>query len=90
MSTELEEALVLIVQIGTFTLAVWAAYGMVAFWKLVFNNPSKIEISGDLASDNIWTKNAAQETAKGNIEVAKLQLKIENSQRERAGLPPIR
>ena len=89
MSTELEEALLALVSIGSFTVGVWGLYDMFAFWKMIFGNPSKVELSGNLAGDNIYTKQAAEKKAEGDVKVAEIQLKIENSQRQRAGLPPI-
>lgn len=68
-------------------------------------SPSKVELSGgttvtENSADNYHTERAANKSAEGVIEaaritaeadvkVAEIQLKIENSQRERAELPPI-
>lgn len=89
MSTELEEALVALVYLGAFAVGIWGLYGCFVLFKMAFGNPVKIELSGDLASDNVWTKQAAEKRAESDIKVAEIHLKIENSQRERAGLPLI-
>ena len=105
MSTELEEALLYLVNIAAIALIPWGAYGAVLFFRVIFGMPSKVNISGgttvtENAADNIYTETAAKRTAHGVIEAAKIkangdlevvetQLKIENSKRERAGLPLI-
>lgn len=105
MSTELEEALLSLIFVSTFTVGVVGLYVVFAFFRMLMGTPAKIELSGgttvtEKSADNIYTETAAKKTAEGtvkaaqikaeaDVKVAEIQLKIENSQRERAELPPI-
>lgn len=105
MSTELEEALLGLIYVSTCAAGVVVLYVVVAFFRMIAGTPAKVELSGgttvtEKSADNIYTETAAKKTAEGavkaaqikadaDVQVAKIQLKIENSQRERAELPPI-
>ena len=105
MSAELEEALMGLIYASTFAAVVVGLYVIFAFFRMIAGTPSKVELSGgttvtEKSADNIYTETTAKKTAEGavkaaqikanaDVKVAEIQLKIENSQRERAELPPI-
>lgn len=98
MPAEFNEELRALMGIASVVLVIWGAYGFVLAVKAIFGGSHNVHVTGEVSAsektaDNIYTKQAASELAKGNeatLEAARINLRIENSQRERAGLPPLR